>query len=141
VVSDDSRWDIAIEESLRFDPPVLGLFRTAKGPQTLHGVEIAPDAKVQGLYAAANRDPSEWSDPETFRLDRDLGELRRHHLSFGIGIWLCPGANLARLEARIALEVLGARLPQLKMAAPSTRIASFMMWGREQLPVSWTVEP
>ncbi|HTW99082.1 MAG TPA: cytochrome P450, partial [Acidimicrobiales bacterium] len=137
--ADGALAEAAVEESLRIDPPVLGLFRTAKGAQCLHGVEIEPDAKVQGLYAAANRDPLVFEDPDRFRLDRDLAELRRTHLSFGVGIWLCPGAALARLEGRLALEVLGRRLAGLRLAGPSGRVASFMMWGRSTLPVAWDV--
>jgi len=137
VTSDETLWDIAVEESLRFDPPVLGLFRTAKGPQKVRGVDIESDAKVHGLYAAANRDPSAWDNPGAFSLDRDLAQLRRHHLSFGLGIWLCPGANLARLEGRIALEVLGQRLPGLIETAPPRRPNTFMQWSIIEQPVAW----
>ena len=98
VAADPDLWDAAIEESLRFDPPVLGLFRTANGDQTVEGVVIPDECKVEGLYASANRDPDVWDDPDTFRLDRPPSEARRH-LSFGVGIWFCPGAALARLEA------------------------------------------
>jgi len=137
VIGDGSLWDVAIEETLRFDPPVMGLFRTARGPQNVRGVEIPADAKVQGLYASANRDPDVWEDPQTFRLDRDLLELRAKQTSFGIGISFCPGAALARREARIALELLGERLPNLRRSGEDERVASFMMWGRQTLPVSW----
>jgi cytochrome P450 len=137
VASDESLWDIAVEESLRFDPPVLGLFRTAKGPQEVRGVKIEPNAKVHGLYAAANRDPRVWDNPGVFSLERGLAELRRHHLSFGLGIWLCPGANLARLEGRISLEVLGQRLPGLIESAPPERPNTFMQWSIIHQPVAW----
>lgn len=136
-VADPGLWDVAVEESLRFDPPVLGLFRTAKKAQCVHGAQIPDEAKVQGLYAAGNRDPAAFDDPESFRLDRDLGDLRRRHLSFGLGIWLCPGAALARLQGRIALEVLGRTLPRLRASGPAARVGSFMMWGRSTLPVTW----
>jgi cytochrome P450 len=141
VVGDESVWDVAIEETLRYDPPVLGLFRTARGPQRVHGVDIPADAKVQGLFASANRDPEVWDDPQTFRLDRDLVELRAKQTSFGIGITFCPGAALARRETRIALELLGRRLPNLRRAGADRRVASFMMWGRQTLPVAWDTEP
>ena len=67
--------DVAVEESLRFDPPVLGLFRTTTCPVSLHGVELPEVAKVMLLYAAANRDPAAFDDPNTFSLDRDPEEL------------------------------------------------------------------
>lgn len=137
VVADPALRDVAVEESLRYDPPVLGLFRTAKGEQRLHDVTIPPDAKVQGLYASANRDPSVWDAPDSFRLDRDLDELRRRHLSFGTGIWYCPGASLSRLEASIALDLLGRRLPNLRLAGEAERTESFMMWGPRTVPVAW----
>lgn len=128
---------VAIEESLRFDPPVLGLFRTANGDQELHGVTIPDESKIHGLYASANRDAALWDDAEEFRLDRDVTYLRRNHLSFGAGIWVCPAANLARLEAEIAIDVLGSRLTNLRFDGPSERAPSFMMWGFAKLPVTW----
>jgi cytochrome P450 len=136
VAANESSWDAAIEESLRYDPPVLGLFRTARGNQQLHDVDVPDGAKVQGLCAAANRDPGVWSDPETFRLDRSTAEARKH-LSFGAGIWFCPGAALARLEARIVLELLSKQWVGLRIDGPPVRTGSFMMWGLAALPLAW----
>lgn len=130
--------DAAVEESLRYDPPVLGLYRTNTRPVVLHGVEIPEGSKAHGLYASANRDPEAWDDPDTFRLDRDVSDLRRRHLSFGVGRYLCPGAALARLEARISLRLLGERLPGLRLDAAPARVDSFMMWGPSALPVAWS---
>jgi cytochrome P450 len=130
--------DIAVDESLRYDPPVLGLFRTNKRPTSVRGVQLPTDSKVHGLYASANRDPSAWDDPDTFRLDRPLDDLRRRHLSFGLGQYLCPGAMLARLEARVALDAMIERLPNLRLEQPPERTDSFMMWGPKSLRVSWT---
>ncbi len=138
VAADPTTWDAAIEESLRFDPPVLGLFRTANGDQTVQDVAIPDECKVEGLYASANRDPDVWDDPDTFRLDRTPADLRRH-LSFGVGIWFCPGAALARLEAKVTLELFAARLPNLRIDGSAERKASFMMWGPAALPLAWDV--
>ena len=129
--------DVAIEESLRMDPPVLGLFRTNKAPVMLEGIEIPVDSKVHGLYASANRDPEAWDDPDSFRLDRDLESLKRRHLSFGVGLYLCPGAVLARMEARLALDLLLDRSPDMRLAGPPERTDSFMMWGPKSLVVEW----
>ncbi len=129
--------DVAVEESLRFDPPVLGLFRTTTCPVTVQDVEIPEGAKVMLLYAAANRDPEAFADPNTFSLDRDLETLRRHHLSFGYGIHFCVGAGLARLEARAALGQLAARLPGLRLTAKPERITPFLLWGKKNLPAAW----
>ena len=134
---DPSLAEVAVEESLRFDPPVLGLFRTTTRPMVLHDVELPEQAKVMLLYAAANRDPAVFDDPDEFSLDRDLDELRRHHLSFGFGIHLCIGAALARLEARIALAAMAARLPALRVVEPPARIAPFLLWGRKTLVCEW----
>lgn len=130
-------WDIAIEESLRFDPPVMGMFRTAKGDQELRGVTIPDECKIEALIASANRDPARFDDPDTFRLDRDLDTVRRNHLSLGAGIWFCPGAALARLEGRVAIESFARRLPGLRRDGAGERVASFMMWGPQTLPVTW----
>jgi cytochrome P450 len=135
--SDPGLVEVAVEESLRVDPPVLGLFRTTTRPVELHGVELPQQAKVMLLYAAANRDPAVFDDPDEFSLDRDLDELRRHHLSFGFGIHLCIGAALARLEARIALTHLTGRLANLRVVEPPERITPFLLWGRKTLVCEW----
>ena len=137
VSQDPGLWDVAIEESLRFDPPVLGIFRTAKGDQVVHGTTIADQDKVIGLFASANRDPDVWDDPDTFRLDRDLVHLRKQNMAFGRGIAFCPAAALARLEARVALRLFADRLPDLRLDGDPDRVESFMMWGPTTLPVTW----
>jgi cytochrome P450 len=137
VVAHPDRRDAAVDESLRYDPPVLGLFRTNTRPTTVCGAELPVDSKMHGLYASANRDPAAWEDPDTFRLDRPLDDLRRRHMSFGLGQYLCPGALLARVEARVALDALIDRLPGLRLAAPPERTDSFMMWGPKSLPLTW----
>lgn len=136
VVADPDRIDVAVEESLRFDPPVLGLYRTTNCPVTMSGVEIPEEEKVMVLYASANRDADVWEDPDTFRLDRDLNQLRRH-LGFGFGIHVCPGAALARTEARIALNKLVAAVPTLRMTGEPERIETFLLWGKRTFPVAW----
>lgn len=137
VAKDVTLRDVAIEESLRLDPPVLGLFRTNRCPVTLHGEELPVDSKVHGLYASANRDPSAWEDPDSFRLDRDLDLLRRRHMSFGVGLYLCPGAMLARMEVRIALDLLIERCPGMRLVGSPEGTDSFMMWGPKSLVVEW----
>lgn len=137
VVADPSLVEVAVEESLRFDPPVLGLWRKAVCPVTWHGVTIPEGARVQMLYAAANRDPAVFDDPDSFRLDRDLGELRRTHVSFGSGVHFCLGASMARTEAIVAVRTLVSRLPSLRLAGPTERIEPQFLWGRHRLPVTW----
>lgn len=128
---------IAVEESLRFDAPVLGLFRTNTRDVDLHGVTIPERTKVMLTYAAANRDPAVFDDADEFRLDRDLDALRRSHVAFGLGRHFCPGAHLSRLEARIVLRAVLDRVPDLRLDGAPTRVPTFLLWGRRNLPVAW----
>jgi cytochrome P450 len=129
----------AIEEVLRFESPIQGMFRTTAGPVEVAGVPIPADAKVRLLYAAANRDPARWSDPDVFRVDRDESELR-HHLGFGAGIHSCVGAALARAELKIGLRTLLDRLPALRLDGdrPGERgNAAFFVRAWRHLHVRW----
>ena len=132
---------VAVEESLRFDAPVLGLYRTNTRELELYGVTIAETTKAMATYGAANRDPEVFDDPETFRLDRDLDHLRRTHLAFGLGRHFCPGAHLSRLEARIMLRRVLDRVPDMRLDGPTTRIPTFLLWGRRTLPIAWGEQP
>ena len=95
--------ETAVEEFLRFDSPVQGLFRSNAEQCTVGGVDLPAGSKLQVLFASANRDPDVWDDPDTIRFDRDPKRLRTH-LAFGWGVHHCIGASLARLEARLVLE-------------------------------------
>jgi len=128
---------VAVEESLRFDAPVLGLYRTNTRALELHGEAIPETTKAMATYGAANRDPEVFDDPETFRLDRDLDHLRRTHLAFGLGRHFCPGAHLSRLEARIVVRRVLDRLPDLRLDGPTSRIPTFLLWGRRTVPIAW----
>ncbi|MFK7914841.1 MAG: cytochrome P450 [Pseudomonadales bacterium] len=130
--ADRSRIDVALEESLRFDPPVLGLYRTTSVDTNLHGVPVPANSKVLLHYAAANRDPAVFSDPDQFRLDRSS----QRHLAFGLGVHFCLGAQLARLEARCALSALLDHFSELQLQGDGERIAPFFLWGRKRLPLS-----
>lgn len=127
---------VAVEESLRLDAPVLGLYRTAVGSQSIGGVDVEDKAKIMATFGAANRDPDVFTDPDEFLLDRDP-EQRRRHVAFGLGHHFCPGAHLSRLEARVALRLTLDRFPHLKLDGPTTRIAPFLLWGRRFVPVTW----
>jgi cytochrome P450 len=87
-------------------------------------------------YGAANRDPEVFKEPNKFRLDRPQEELRKH-LSFGLGRHFCPGAQLSRIEARLALEEIALRFPDLRLIGASERIEPFLLWGRKKLTVAW----
>jgi cytochrome P450 len=133
VVANPDLVPIAMEESLRFDPPVLGLWRSTTRDVSLHGVTIPKGAKVLLSYAAANRDPRVFGDPDTFRIDRTRSELAEH-LAFGLGIHFCLGSALARLETETALRALTLRFPRLSLVSAGERITPFFLWGRRHLP-------
>lgn len=128
--------EAAIEESLRHDPPVLAHFRTSLCPVTMHGHELPAHSKLMFNITGANRDPQQFPDPENFRLDRPLAQVRQH-LSFGGGVHFCMGAPIARMEARIAIRLLLERLPALRLEGPGERVRTWMYWGRAKLPVAW----
>jgi cytochrome P450 len=127
----------AVEEALRFDSPVHGLFRTNAEQCKLHGVSIPPRSKLQISYAAANRDPRQFDDPDEFRLDRDRRQAARH-VAFGWGIHFCIGAPLARLEAKVAFEQLLARLDAIELAGEPLRNDSFVLHGLTKLPIRFS---
>ena len=136
IVEDPSLIPVAIEESLRFDAPVLGLYRTNTEEISLHGVSIPERSKVMATYGAANRDPDVFESPNEFRLDRPQEQLRKH-LSFGLGRHFCPGAQLSRMEAKLALEEVAHRFPDLRLVKSPKRIEPFLLWGRKELIVRW----
>lgn len=134
--ADPTLLDVAIEEALRFDSPVQGLFRTNSFACPMHDAVIPADTKMQLLYAAANRDPHRFSDPDEFRLDRDPDELRRH-LAFGWGIHFCIGAPLARMETRVTFQRILARMHDVELAGLAVRNESFVLHGLTSLPIRW----
>jgi cytochrome P450 len=127
----------AIEEALRFDSPVNGLFRTNTEQCVLHDTTIPERSKIQMLYASANRDPEQFHDPDEFLIDREPRELNRH-LAFGWGIHYCIGAPLARMETRVTFERILQRMGDIELAGPAVRNESFILHGLTSLPIRWT---
>jgi cytochrome P450 len=120
--SDPSKIAAAVEEFLRYDPPVPhSTFRYAIEPVEIGNVTIPAGAQVVISLAAANRDAGRYSSPEL--LDIDRAEAR--HLAFGHGIHHCLGAVLARMEGQLALGSLLRRFPELRLAVP----AGDLHWG------------
>lgn len=136
VKADPRLIETAVEESLRYDPPVLAHFRTSLCPVNVHGHELPAGSKLMFNIAGINREPAKFADAEDFRPDRPLAEARQH-LSFGAGVHFCMGAPIARMEAKVALELLIQRLPKLRLAGPTQRVESWMHWGRVRMPVAW----
>ena len=125
----------AIEEMLRFDPPVQSTARFPKNSVELGGTEIPAGSIALMIVAAANRDPSQFRDPEHFDITREPNE----HLSFGEGIHFCIGAPLARLEARIAFEEMLASFPRMELVNPGEKPeykGSYFLRGLDSLKLA-----
>jgi cytochrome P450 len=101
-----------VEEVLRYEAPAQAFYRRATLDAEVGGVRIPAGSTVLVVYGAANRDGDAFPQPDTF----DPGRTSMRHLAFGHGIHTCAGAGLARLELRVALEELSARLPTLRIA-------------------------
>jgi pimeloyl-[acyl-carrier protein] synthase len=102
----------AVEEMLRYEPPVQMMARFAKEDIDFHGAAIKKDQLVMLVIASANRDATQNSDPDTFDIHRE----NPSHVSFGYGIHLCLGLALARLEAQVAIDALLERYPNMTLA-------------------------
>ena len=136
VRADRSLVATAVEESLRYDPPITFTSRIARRPLTLCDVAVDQGALVVLFLTAANFDPDQWNDPHRFDVARPDAS---RHLSFGWGIHRCLGANLARLEGEIALLVLLDRFRHIEPAGnPSEWTAFTPLRGRERLDVRFT---
>ncbi len=126
----------AVEESLRFDAPVHGLFRTNTEPTEIDGVAIPDNSKVMCTFFSANHDPAAWDRPERFDITRDLDQLKKHY-AFGKGIHYCMGAPLSRVEGAVALEAVLDRMPDLRLTGEPRMITAPVLHGVETLPVAW----
>jgi cytochrome P450 len=122
----------AVEEALRYDSPVQGLWRGLREPAELGGVELAEDDRVMVLFASANRDESHFgADAHVFRAARNPVD----QIAFGIGIHVCLGASLARLEARVAISTLLARTKRIERAGEPVRPLSPVLRGVRSQPL------
>ncbi|WP_051938951.1 cytochrome P450 [Phaeacidiphilus oryzae] len=121
----------AIEEVLRYDPPVHILPRTVSEPLEVNGLRIPAGSRLMLLIAAANRDPERFTDPDVFDVTRDQGMS----ISFGAGIHGCPGWRLARLQAEAVFGTLLRRFPQLEITEPPRPQPRVTLPGLEALRV------
>jgi cytochrome P450 len=120
VQEDRSKIPVAVEESLRLEPPVLFMFRHATESTELGGCPIRAGDHLMLSIASANRDERPYPDAEEFRLDR--GEVPEH-LAFGAGPHLCLGNHLTRMVGRVVLEEMVERFPP-----GSLRLAPGFAW-------------
>ena len=124
----------AIEEVLRFRPPVQAVFRQTARDVEVRGKTIPAGKLVLAVIGSANRDPRHFADPRRF----DIGRDPNPHVAFGHGIHFCIGAALARLEARVALTELLARAPRFALDGPWQPGTGFHVHGPARLPIRVT---
>lgn len=131
--NEPDRWPNAVEEILRFDPPVLLTGRTAEVETTIAGRRVPKGAIVTALLAGANRDPEIFSEPNAFDVTR---ENAGDHVSFSAGRHYCLGAALARMEGEVGLRTIAERFPDLRLLDGATRRSTRILRGWENLPVA-----
>ena len=112
----------AVEEFLRYYASTFALGRTATCPVTIGGRDIPEGDIVMLAFAAANRDPRVFDEPDVCQIDR----IENRHATFGLGPHRCIGSHLARLELNVALEVILSRMPQLRLDGEVTTQTSFV---------------
>ncbi|GAB7144858.1 cytochrome P450 [Mycobacterium riyadhense] len=111
VRADRSLLPQAIEEAVRWEPPLLTITRVATRDTELAGVPIPAGSSVMPMLGSANRQEDRYPDPDRF----DVFRSARAHIGFGHGVHVCLGMHLARLEMRVALNLLFDRLPDLRL--------------------------
>lgn len=126
----------AIEEMLRWTSPVKNMCRTLTQDIDFHGTELKAGEKIMLMFESANFDETVFEDPDSFRIDRNPNS----HVAFGFGTHFCMGNQLARLELKLMLSRVIARMPDLRLADESRlplRPANFVS-GLEEMPVLFT---
>jgi cytochrome P450 len=124
----------AIEEILRFLPPVWFLFRQTKSDVELAGQHIPANQAVLAWTASANRDSARFPEPDRFNIEREPNR----HLAFGYGIHFCVGAPLARLEAKIAMQMMLQQLKNLqRVAGVPIMVRAGIVFVIRSLPVTF----
>ena len=121
----------AVEEMLRFWPPIHHFRRTAMCDAEIRGKKIRKGDKVLMWYPSANRDEAVFQDPDRFDIRRDPND----HLSFGHGEHFCLGASLARLELRVMFEELLQGVEEIVPLAPLRRLRSNLINGIKEMRV------
>ncbi len=126
-------WGNAVDEVLRFDPPVLLTGRMCSRDTTVAGVPVRRGRLVTTVLAGANRDPSVFENPSEFDVSR---QNARDHVSFGAGRHYCLGAQLARMEGEIGLRTIFDRFPGLRLLPGARRRPTRVLRGFETLPAT-----
>jgi cytochrome P450 len=123
----------AIEEGLRWEPPLTGIARTAVRDVEIDGVQVPAGASIGVCLGAANHDPARFETPEEF----DICRTQTNHLAFASGPHMCLGMHLARMETAVMLEIVLDRLPNLRLdpEADVAPITGFTFRAPRSLPV------
>lgn len=132
--SDPSLARNAFEETVRYECPVIGFYRTTTRDAEVDGVTIPSGRKVLALYAGANRDPARWDRPDEFDISRRVGG----HLGYGVGIHLCVGMVIARMEGEAILGALADRVETLEVVGEVRPRLNNSLRGLDQLPLRVT---
>ncbi len=136
LVDDPSLATNAVEETLRFESSQVSWRRVTTADTSLGGIDLPAGTRLFLNFASANHQPDLFEAPQTFDINRPDAA---RHISFGKGIHYCLGANLARMEARIALELLAEKIPSLRLVdgQEPTYFPNITFRGPEALQVSW----
>jgi len=134
-----------IDDMLRLDAPVQGMFRLTTRPAKVGDVELPEGALVWVVFGSANRDPEAFADPDELRTLKMSSSVHKSppHLTFGRFEHFCLGSSVARLELRLATELLLERMPDLTLGcdpAELRRHGSFVLHGYPALPLRFTPE-
>ncbi len=132
---DPSLLEGAVEEVVRWTTPVIQFSRTATRDYPLRGKTIGTGQSVCLFYPSGNRDEDVFSDPSSFRIDRQPNP----HIAFGMGEHVCLGAHLARLELHHAFAQLRNRLESCALAGPVERVRSSFVGGIKRVPMHWRI--
>lgn len=123
---------VAFDEAIRFESPVQTEFRTATCDTEIGGMTVRAGEKILILLGGANRDPRKWNEPDRYDIDRNVVG----HLGFGVGIHMCVGQMLARMEAEILLGEFVRRCESFEIAGPPVRHYNNTVRGLSSLPLA-----
>lgn len=137
LVSGEVDPSVAVEEMLRFDPPLQMFERWVLEPVELAGRKFEVGAKIGMLFGAANRDPGRFADADTF----DVGRGETTHIGFGGGVHFCIGAPLARAELAALLREIVTSAPALQLVSEPTYHPTFVIRGFDRLGVRILTPP
>jgi cytochrome P450 len=139
LIDEPGLMETAVEEFLRYEPPVMALGRTAAEDTEIGGRPVSKGDRVLMVFGSANRDEREYSRANEVVVDRSPNR----HLTFGLGIHRCIGMHFARLEIRVALEEVLRRIPDFHIDEANVVAPMHVgeIYGRLALPMTFTPRP